>query len=345
MRLAWLRYSVCDMSRKKSCRHFLFILFICTVVHAETFKYMRIGSKNDVQTKPSAGTAMMGGGKDLDEAFRWLCTKANGGDFLILRAHGDDDYNQYVNDLCKLNSVATLIIPDRKSALEPAVTDIIRHAEAIFVAGGDQALYVNGWRTSPVQVAINDHIAAGKPLGGTSAGLAIQGEFIYTSMNDADDGPNLSSPMVLQNPYHVQVALARDFLKVPHLQNLITDSHFAKRDRLGRSLGFLARIVQDGWSQNPREIGIDERSAVLVEADGKATVVGTGKGAYFIQVRHQPEVCQPNITLTFHDLATYHAPTGAHFDLNTWTGSGGDDYVLTVDKGVVTSSRPDKSVY
>ena len=50
---------------------------------------------------------MMGGGADLDEAFRWLCPKANGGDFLILRARGDDDYNSYVNGLCPLNSVAT----------------------------------------------------------------------------------------------------------------------------------------------------------------------------------------------------------------------------------------------
>src|SRR5262249_51807385 len=126
-----LRYIVFDMSLKKSCGHFLFIFFLCAAVHAETFKYMRIGNKEDVQTKASPGTAMMGGGSDLDEAFRWLCTKANGGDFLILRARGDDDYNKYVNGLCKVNSVATLVIPDRKAALDPAVADIIRHAEAI----------------------------------------------------------------------------------------------------------------------------------------------------------------------------------------------------------------------
>jgi len=333
------------MPLRKSYGHILFILLLCTVVHAETFKYIRLGNKEDVQTKPSAGTAMMGGGSNLDEAFRWLCTKANGGDFLILRARGDDDYNKYVEGLCKLNSVATLVVPDRKSALDPAVADIIRHAEAIFFAGGDQSRYVNWWRNSPVQDAVNDHVAAGKPLGGTSAGLAIQGEYIYTSENDPDDGPNLSSAMVLQNPYQFQVALARDFLKVSSLQNLITDSHFAKRDRLGRSLGFLARIVQNGWSQNPREIAVDEKSAVLVEADGKATVVGTGKGAYFIEAKNPPEICRPNTPLTFRNLSTYHGPTGAHFDLNTWTGSGGEAYVLSVENGVVRSSRPDQSVY
>src|ERR1039457_759640 len=165
------------------------------------FKYIRQGNPQDVQTRPEAGTAMMGGGSDLDEAFRWLCGKANGGDFLILRAHGDDDYNSYVNGLCKANSVATLIIPDRASAQDPAVADIIRHAEAVFIAGGDQANYVHFWRGTPVQDAINQHIASGKPIGGTSAGLAVQGEFAYGALNDPDDS-ELHSKEALSDPYH-----------------------------------------------------------------------------------------------------------------------------------------------
>ncbi len=54
-----------------------------------------------ISTMPSAGTAMMGGGSDLDEAFRWLCRKGKAGEFLILRATGDDDYNPYVMKLCE----------------------------------------------------------------------------------------------------------------------------------------------------------------------------------------------------------------------------------------------------
>jgi len=61
----------------------------------------------------------MGGGSDLDEAFQWLCEKAPGGDFLILRAAGDDDYNDYVSKLCRANSVATLIIPSGEAAADP----------------------------------------------------------------------------------------------------------------------------------------------------------------------------------------------------------------------------------
>ena len=108
---------------------------------------------------------------------------------------------------------------------------------------------------------------------------------------------------------------------------------------------FLARIVQDGWSENPREIAVDEKSAVLVEPDGKATVVGFGKGAYFMQVKNPPAICKDNVPLTFLDILTYHGPTGAHFDLATWSGRGGESYSLSVEKGVVRSDRADGSVY
>ena len=298
-----------------------------------------------MQTTPSAGVAMMGGGSDLDEAFRWLCAKGNGGDFLVLRARGDDDYNSYVNGLCKTNSVATLIIPDRASAEDPAVAAIIRKAEVLFIAGGDQANYTREWTATPVQKAINDHLAAGKPIGGTSAGLAVQGEFVYSAAGDKPDDKNLSSTEVLSNPYFDRVTLVRDFLIVPHLENLITDSHFAKRDRMGRSLGFLARIMKDGWSVSPREVAIDEKSALLVEADGKGTVVGSGRGAYFLRPAHEPEVCTKDVPLTFSEIAVYRVSNGGHFDLTAWKGARGTAYSLSVKQGKIESTQAGKGIY
>jgi len=312
---------------------------------ADSYKYFRIGNKDDVQTKPVAGIAMMGGGSDLDEAFRWLCSKGNGGDFLILRARGDDDYNSYVNGLCKANSVATLIIPNREAAKDPAVAEIIRKAEVVFIAGGDQSNYIRGWKGTPVESAINDNIAAGKPIGGTSAGLAVEGEFVYGAMGDKPDDKDLASTDVLPNPYFERVTLVREFLKVPHLENLITDSHFAKRDRMGRTLGFLARIVKDGWSSSPREVAVDEKSAVLVEADGKATVVGTGKGAYFLRPTQAPEVCERGVGLTFHNVSVYRVKAGGHFDLTSWTGEGGTAYSLSVERGKILSTQAGKGIY
>ncbi|MGB6801407.1 MAG: hypothetical protein WBE31_04015, partial [Candidatus Sulfotelmatobacter sp.] len=149
---------------------YLFLTLLLTLVlcasavsHAAEFKYIRQGSPQDAQTRTEAGIAMMGGGNDLDEAFRWLCAKARGGDFLVVRAHGGADYNPYVAGLCQMNSVATLVIPNRKAAQEPRVAEIIGQAEVIFIAGGDQSRYVNFWKGTPVEDAINAHVAAGKP--------------------------------------------------------------------------------------------------------------------------------------------------------------------------------------
>lgn len=324
----------------------LVLLFaLITTAQAATYRYVRIGNPADLQATPTPGTAMMGGGADLDEAFRWLCQKANGGDFLILRATGSDDYNPWVNKLCHLNSVATLIISNKEAALDLGVAKIIAQAEVIFIAGGDQSNYVREWQDTPVETAINAHIAAGRPIGGTSAGLAVLGEFVYACLNDKPDDKDLASADVLPDPYFFRVTLVKNFLKVPHLENLITDSHFAKRDRMGRSLGFLARIMQDGWSASPREIAIDERSAVLVEADGKAAVVGTGKGAYFMRPTQAPEKCEKNVPLTFRNVSVILVRAGSHFDLDHWTGNEAVAYSLSVVAGKIESTQPDHKFY
>jgi len=327
-----------------------FLPFLLLVLHggissAASYKYKRVGSDLDAQTHTDPGIAMMGGGSDLDEAFRWLCGKANGGDFLILRASGKDDYNRYVNKLCQLNSVATLVIPSRTAAGVPRVARIIRRATVIFIAGGDQSRYINFWKGTQVQDALNEHVIADKPIGGTSAGLAVLGQFVYGTVGDKAGEDNLTSQEVLADPYNQRVTLVRDFLKVPGLDNLITDSHFGKRDRMGRSLGFLARIATDGWSKTPREIAVDEKSALLVEVDGRAKVVGTGQGVYFLQLTDAPEVCKAGQPLTLHNVAAYHAATGTKFDIRGWSGDGGAAYSISVEAGQIHTSRAGNAVY
>ena len=315
--------------------------------HGVSYQYFRIGNKNDIQSKPGFGVAMMGGGTDHDEAFRWLCQKGDGGDFLILRAHGDDAYNSYVNGLCKQNSVATLAhlpIVSRPKTRRWSRLFAMRKLSSLPAA--IQAHYIRAWKDTPVEEAINAHIAAGKPVGGTSAGLAVQGEFVYGALGDKPDDNDLASTDVLNNPYFERVTLIRGFLKIPHLENLLTDSHFAKRDRMGRTLGFLARIMQDQWSNSPREIAIDEKSAVLVEPDGKATVVGKGKGAYFLRPTQKPKTsAEPQHPLAFQKIEIYKAPTGSHFDLTSWTGNGGTSYFLSVEKGKIESTQTGNEIY
>jgi len=296
------------------------------------YRYTRVGHANDIITQPQLGAALMGGGADQDPAFRWLCERSHGGDFLILTATGEDDYNPYIQKLCKVNSVATLAIPDKDAAMALFVADTIRHAEAIFITGGDQSNYVKYWQGTPVQAAINERLREHVPIGGTSAGLAVLGEFVFTAMNDT-----AVSKETLADPYNKQVTLAKAFLDVPNMQGILTDQHFVKRDRLGRSVGFLARILQDGMATSIREIAVDERNAVLVYENGNSTLTGKG-AAYFLQPSEKPEVCKPGTPLTFRNIAVYKIGNTGTFNVKSWTGSGGTEYVLSAVDGKLESS-------
>src|ERR1700753_305008 len=88
---------------------------------AKSYRYFRVGNSADVKTQTEPGFALIGGGKDLDPAFQWMCHRSGGGDFLIIRATGTDAYNPYVQALCQQNSVSTLVIPDARAANDPFV--------------------------------------------------------------------------------------------------------------------------------------------------------------------------------------------------------------------------------
>jgi len=307
---------------------------------ARQAQYVRLGRAQDAKPRTSGGFALIGGGKDLDEAFQWLCRKANGGDFLIVRAAGTEAYNPYVREQCPaLNSVATLIIASREQAADANVRRIIREAEAIFIAGGDQARYVNYWRGTPVADAINDAIHRGVPVGGTSAGLAVLGEFSFAALKDT-----VQSKDALGAPYDERVTITRDFLRVPHLEQLITDSHFGARDSMGRLLVFLARMATDEKVEEPRGIGIDERTAVLMEPHGTARIVGFGK-AYFLRALAAPEQCTAGKSLTLRQVAVDRVPVGGRFDVRKWQSHDATQYILNVVEGAITSTQPGGGVY
>lgn len=307
------------------------------------WKYFRAGHSADSSAKPRGGFALMGGGAKQEQAFRFLCERANGGDFLILRANTEDDYAQQVNKeiqaVCPLNSVGTIVFTDREDSGDVKIREIISHAEAIFLAGGDQSNYVRFWQDTPVEDALNRHIAGGKPIGGSSAGLAILGEFSFASIIDT-----IHSPEALADPYGNKVTISRDFLRIPLLNGTITDTHFAKRDRMGRLIVFLARILEDGWTRQVRAIAVEENTAVLLEPDGSAKVVGEGP-AYFLVAKSAPQVCRWKTPLRFTGVAVHRAPSGAPFNVKEWTGTGGDDYALSAENGELKATGSTHGIY
>jgi cyanophycinase len=307
-----------------------------------SWKYFRTGNSADSSAIPRGGIALMGGGSRQDPAFKFLCEHANGGDFLILRADTDDDYAKKVNEeikaVCPLNSVATIVFSNREDSDDPKIAQMIEQAETIFIAGGDQSNYIRFWQDTPVEDALNRHIAAGKPIGGSSAGLAILGEFSFVSIIDT-----IHSPEALADPYGNKVTLSRDFLNIPLLADTITDTHFVKRDRLGRLLVFMARILQDAWANHIRAIAVDEDAAVLVEPDGSSKIVGGP--AYFLEAASPPEVCRRKTPLQFSDIRAHKSLPGQSFDLKQWKSREGEDYVLSVIDGKVQITGPSHGAY
>jgi cyanophycinase len=258
----------------------LLTLAVSALCQARPYRSYLTGNPADVHTKTTFGVAMLGGGEDVDEAYQWLCERSGGGDFVVLRASGEDGYNDYLYKLCKLDSVESIVTLSREAGSDPYVLRQVRNAEAIFFAGGDQANYVRFWKGTPLNDEINKAIARGVPVGGVSAGLAILGEFsfsaMYTDATNKDRDSSITSAEALANPYDPKLTLERDFVKIPLLKGVITDSHFTERKREGRLLAFMARLRKDGWEEVPRGVGIDEGTAVGVDRNGDTTVFGKG---------------------------------------------------------------------
>lgn len=301
------------------------------------------GNPADAQPSPalSPGLVLMGGGTDVDAAFQWMCQRAGGGDFLVIRTTGTDAYNPYIQQLCpQMDSVETIIITSVAGANSAYVSTQIQNAEALWIAGGDQSTYVALWSGTAVQTGVNFLLNSKQaPVGGTSAGLAVLSQFIYTGAIGS-----VTSSQALANPFHRYVTLDRDLFQSSLGASKLYDSHFVTRDRLGRSLVFLARIVNNGWATQPRAIGIDEETALLVLPTGAATMVGVG-AAYFLQAPGPAQVVADRTPLTYLNIGVYKLPQGGTFNLSTWTGTGGVAYTLNVNNGAVTSTQAGGNIY
>ncbi|MCA9779269.1 MAG: Type 1 glutamine amidotransferase-like domain-containing protein, partial [Candidatus Eremiobacteraeota bacterium] len=158
-----------------------------TVADRPHYTYYHRGSVQDIQTPTRGGVALMGGSTDVDEVFTWMADQGGNGDFLVLRGSGSDGYQEYIEEIADVNSVSTLVIEDAEAAHDPFVVEQVQKAEAVFFAGGDQWNYVGKWKDSPLLAELNKSLARGVPMGGTSAGLAILGEHVFTAEKNTID--------------------------------------------------------------------------------------------------------------------------------------------------------------
>ena len=337
---------------KRSISAFLVILLVSFFSQGQNYTSYFTGNSTDVVTQPTGGICLMGGASEHDEAMKWFLQQSNGGDVLVIRATGSNGYNDYMyNQLgITINSVETIVFNNANASSDAYVIDKIKKAEAIWIAGGDQWTYTSYWRNTAVDSLINIGIADRNiVIGGTSAGMAIQGSHYFT----AETG-TVTSTQALNNPYNSLMTVSNEpFIVNQHLVNVITDTHYDNPDRKGRHVTFIARALQDEQTEI-RGIACNEYTAVCVDANGICRVYGDypnyPEHAYFIQsnceiVNNVPEVCSASTPLTWNHggaaLKVYKANgtnNGSQtFDLNDWkTGTGGTWEDWSVNNGVLT---------
>jgi putative intracellular protease/amidase len=256
----------------------------------------------------------MGGGQDVDQAFRWMIRRAGikpgtGGRFVVLRASGADGYNPYIyysgpggktseqaepywvgGAALGLSSVETLVVPSRAAADDAFVNAVVRRADAIFIAGGDQSRYIRFWKGTALERSLNALLSRNIPIGGTSAGLAI------LSRLGGGEGTGCLGKL---SAAHKNLAGIRG-IGVSEQAALLIESTPDKHD-------YIARRVKNPWS----------------DAEG---------AVYFVRPLAPPIECEPGVPLSIDRVEIRKlADSRTVFNLTDW--SDVDAYTVSIDNG------------
>ena len=165
-----------------------------------------------------------------------------------------DDYRKVFGEL-GVKRVDVLDIRTRDEAFDQSNVEKLAGAPVIFFTGGDQLRITSQIGDSLVFRCMQEIYLKGGTIVGTSAGAAGMPETMLIG------GPGDASHRISALSMAPGLGFIRD---------VVIDSHFAERGRMGRLLGAVA--------QNPRNlgIGIDEDTAIVVENNDCFRVAGSG---------------------------------------------------------------------
>lgn len=311
------------------------------------------GDPNDVAPPTTEALCLAGGGSDDDWAggWRFMLDRSGGGDVVVIRSDGRrGGYEPFIyNDdghhgFPPVNSVTTVVIENRSDAHRTEAIEIVRRAELIFFAGGDQWNYIRWIAHTPlaaeVQRALDERAI---PVGGTSAGMAVLGGIDYTGRYPSPDPRKdlVDADDVMRDPTGRFVDLRRGFLEPRRLRNVLTDTHFSERDRQGRLVGFMARATWNWPDVLPigvKAIAADEGSAACIDEHGFARAYGVGR-VFFLEGRRDIERLREGKSLHWwaqrRAVKAFVMPAGENgtglFDLDRWAGLGGSEERWWVD--------------
>jgi len=196
-----------------------------------------------------------------------------------------------------VKQVDVLDIRTREQATNPAAVALLDNVAVVFFTGGDQLRITSQVGDTPVFQRMHELYRRGATIAGTSAGAAAMPATMLIS------GSGDSSEVISSLGMAPGLGL---------LENVVIDSHFAERGRIGRLLGAVA--------QNPRNLGlgIDEDTAIVVEHGSHFRVLGSGAvyvldGASIAYSSLSEERSEGIITI--HGITMHVLGTGDLFDL------------------------------
>ncbi|WP_405715619.1 hypothetical protein OG264_38155 [Streptomyces xanthophaeus] len=113
-------------------------------------------------------------------------------------------------------------------------------------------------------------------------------------------------------------------------------SHFVNRDRMGRTMAFVARALKDGLTPGGKAwgVGIEEGGSLYIDKNGLATL--SGANAYVILGDHQPEKAVSGQPLTFSNFKIWRLTSGQNYDFKNRPACG--YYLRSVTNGVTDSN-------
>jgi cyanophycinase len=212
----------------------------------------------------------------------------------------------------------------------------VETAELIWLAGGDQSTYVSNWANTSLIDALQSSYARGAVVGGLSAGCASMGEFVYNPLT-ADGALSADA---IANPFDKTINIAHGFLGLDLFKGILTDTHFYQRDRMGRLMAFMARVVNDNQDATQGvnallSIGVDEQTSFFVNSKGEVHMEGKGF-AYVLLHDSQSDLeqCDSGKPLMYKDVMEKIVGPGDKFtleDLRNPKKEVGSTHRLSVD--------------
>jgi cyanophycinase len=235
------------------------------------------------------------------QPYAWLADFAANDTLIVLSQSSNTSIDSYFSSLGAQKVILRTI---EDEATETG--KLIDAASAVFLRGGDQAVYLNIWNDTAVEEALQNLYERGGAIGGTSAGAMVLSEF--TSFGGPYSSDNLSDPFNEHNE------IAADFL--PLLSNYVVDTHHFQRARSGRLLGYLA-FIQQRHQRLVNALGIDAHTAVTIDSDGQAEVHGAGAVQLCVPTGSTKIPTQPGEALQIESLPCRQLTDGFRFAVAT----------------------------